>query len=152
MQLQLDKKLFFANQSFNTKEEILDFISDQLQDNGYVNEKYKENIIKRESEYPTGLNSDFPRVAIPHTDYIFVNNSTLGFITLNNEVMFGNMENSDEEIPIKIVIVMALNNPSGQLDMLQKIMGIVQEKEIKEKMLLASSNEELFDIVNSIFN
>lgn len=152
MQLQLHKALIFANQSFKTKEEILSFMADKLHENGYVKESYKENIISRENEYPTGLNSESPKVAIPHTDYIHVNNSTLGFISLAEEVMFSNMENPDEEIPIKIVIVMALNNPEGQLEMLQKIMGIVQENELKERILLASSNEELFTVVNGIFN
>ena len=41
MQLQLDKALIFANQSFKTKEEILSFMADKLHENGYVKESYK---------------------------------------------------------------------------------------------------------------
>ena len=55
--------------------------------------EYVEAIKQREKEYPTGLPSTDPVVAIPHANYEMVKKTTLAIATLNEPVLFENMEN-----------------------------------------------------------
>ena len=73
-------------------------------------------------EYPTGLPSTPPGIAIPHANYEMVNKTTLAIATLKDPVLFHNMENNNEQLPIQIVIMMAIGEPHGQVEMLQKLL------------------------------
>lgn len=152
MEIKIDQNLVFANQFMTSKEEALSFMCKQLYVNGYVKEGYTESLLSREIEYPTGLNTSSPKVAIPHTDYNLVNESTICVMTLDKELTFSSMEDSNQEILIAIIIMMALDNPDGQLEMLQIIMELVQNTELKTRMINCKNNNELCDVVSKFIN
>ncbi len=147
MDLQLDEKLVFRNISTQNDLDTLAFLADALLENGYVTTEYKEAIQQREKEYPTGLPSSLPAVAIPHANYEMVKKTTLAIATLERPVLFHNMENNKESIEIQIVIMMAIGEPHGQVEMLQKIVGIIQDEPLREQMVKASSDKELLELL-----
>ncbi|MGX7235163.1 PTS sugar transporter subunit IIA [Enterococcus italicus] len=147
MDLQLDEKLVFRNISTQNDLDTLAFLADALLENGYVTNEYKEAIQQREKEYPTGLPSSLPAVAIPHANYEMVKKTTLAIATLERPVLFHNMENNKESIEIQIVIMMAIGEPHGQVEMLQKIVGIIQDEPLREQMVKASSDKELLELL-----
>lgn len=147
--LQLDEKLFFTDLKKENSTEVLSFMGNNLIENKYVQKEFTKSIIQREKEYPTGLSSESVSIAIPHTDHDLVNTTTLSVATLAKTVPFKNMADSDEAIDVKIVIMLAISEPEGQLEMLQKIMEIIQNKEVKEKIINAKNNIELLDIVKN---
>lgn len=147
MELLLNEELVFRNVEVETDEEILNFLAKQLYEKKYVKEEYITAIQKREKEYPTGLPSAEPGVAIPHANYELVDQTTLAIATLAKAVPFHNMENNQETLPVQIVIMMAIGEPHGQVEMLQKIVGIIQNEELRQEMVDAMTDTELLNLL-----
>ena len=68
---------------------------------GLFKSTWLEAVIKRESEFPTGLPTLIP-VAIPHTDSVHVNADGVGFFKLKNPIEFGEMGSLDEKVQVKM--------------------------------------------------
>ncbi|WP_291291157.1 PTS sugar transporter subunit IIA [Enterococcus sp.] len=147
MDLQLNEELVFRNIKVDTDKEVLAYLANKLYQKDYVKKDYIEAIQKREFEYPTGLPSTPPIVAIPHANYELVSHTTLAIATLEQAVDFHNMENKNETLPTKIVIMMAISEPHGQVEMLQKIVGIIQNETLRKRMILAESDFELLTLL-----
>ena len=147
MELQLNEELVFRNIKAGSDKEVLAFLANELYQRGYVKEDYIEAIQLRESEYPTGLPSPQPGVAIPHANFDLVNQTTLAIATLETAVGFRNMEDNQVILPTKIVIMMAIGEPHGQVEMLQKIVSIIQDEPLREQMTAANSDLKLLTLL-----
>ena len=147
MELQLNEELVFRNIKAGIDKEVLAFLANELYQRGYVKEDYIEAIQLRESEYPTGLPSTQPGVAIPHANFELVNQTTLAIATLETAVGFRNMEDNQVILPTKIVIMMAIREPHGQVEMLQKIVSIIQYEPLREQMTAANSDLKLLTLL-----
>lgn len=147
MELQLNEELVFRNIKAGSDKEVLAFLANELYQRGYVKEDYIEAIQLRESEYPTGLPSTQPGVAIPHANFDLVNQTTLAIATLETAVGFRNMEDNQVILPTKIVIMMAIGEPHGQVEMLQKIVSIIQDEPLREQMTAANSDLKLLTLL-----
>ncbi|MFR0063869.1 MAG: PTS sugar transporter subunit IIA [Veillonella parvula] len=65
---------------------------------GYGQRGVHPLIQDREKEYPTGLPSTPPGIAIPHANYEMVNKTTLAIATLKEPALFHNMERQQSSI------------------------------------------------------
>lgn len=147
MELFLNEELVFRNLECSTDSEVLEYLATQLFEKKYVQESYIQAIQEREKEYPTGLPSTAPGIAIPHANYEMVNKTTLAIATLANPVAFHNMEDNKSTLPIQIVIMMAIGEPHGQVEMLQKIVGIIQAEDLRKQMTNAETDTELLELL-----
>ena len=147
MELYLNEELVFRNVQAKTDSEVLAFLASEMYKKNYVKEEYIQAIQEREKEYATGLPSTPPGIAIPHANYEMVNKTTLAIATLKDPVLFHNMENNNEQLPIQIVIMMAIGEPHGQVEMLQKIVGIIQDEPLRQEMIRAGNDTELLELL-----
>ena len=147
MELYLNEELVFRNVQAKKDSEVLAFLASEMYKKNYVKEEYIQAIQEREKEYPTGLPSTPPGIAIPHANYEMVNKTTLAIATLKDPVLFHNMENNNEQLPIQIVIMMAIGEPHGQVEMLQKIVGIIQDEPLRQEMIRAGNDTELLELL-----
>ena len=147
MELYLNEELVFRNVQAKTDSEVLAFLASEMYKKNYVKEEYIQPIQEREKEYPTALPSTPPGIAIPHANYEMVNKTTLAIATLKDPVLFHNMENNNEQLPIQIVIMMAIGEPHGQVEMLQKIVGIIQDEPLRQEMIRAGNDTELLELL-----
>lgn len=147
MELYLNEELVFRNVQAKTDSEVLAFLASEMYKKNYVKEEYIQAIQEREKEYPTGLPSTPPGIAIPHANYEMVNKTTLAIATLKDPVLFHNMENNNEQLPIQIVIMMAIGEPHGQVEMLQKIVVIIQDEPLRQEMIRAGNDTELLELL-----
>ena len=76
------------NQSFTTKEEALQKLSEELRKKQCVTDDFYQNIIRREEIFPTGLAINGMGVAIPHTDSQYVNESQVAFMSLKTFTVY----------------------------------------------------------------
>ncbi|CAJ2236797.1 PTS sugar transporter subunit IIA [Companilactobacillus paralimentarius] len=145
--LDLDKDLFIPHLESDDSSDVIEQLSSQLYESGYVKEEYISAIKKRELEYPTGLPSASPAVAIPHADFNLVNKTTVAVATLSNPVNFHDMEDVKKTIPVQIVIMLAIGEPHGQVEMLQRVVGIIQDEKLRKDILNANTSEELLALI-----
>lgn len=144
----LDENLVFPNLDLKTDVEVESFLADELKKTGYVKEGYKSALLEREKEFPTGLPSSAPAVAIPHANADLVNKTTLAIATLKNNVEFKNMANIEESVNVKIVIMLVISEPHSQVEMLQKIVEIVQDEKLRRQITDTDSKEKLLEMIN----
>jgi len=133
----------------NSSEEVIRVLGGKLRDLGYVKDNFIEAALEREANMPTGLplGGDY-NAAIPHVDIEYVNQSALGLATLKEDVVFYNMVDSDEEVPCRLVIMLALDQPKSQIEMLQSVAAVLQAPETIQELVTAKTTEEVFSILS----
>ncbi|MGY3702898.1 PTS galactitol transporter subunit IIA [Vagococcus martis] len=142
-----DERIIVLNQEVSNREEGLEILSLLLQEKGLVTADFYENILKRESVYPTGLSINGYGVAIPHTDSEFVNKSQLGFLKLNKPVIFNEMGTLDNEVEVNMIFMLALKEAHEQLSMLQQLITMFQNEQVMESLLNVVEEEEFLLIM-----
>ena len=119
--------------------DIVTILGNLLYDAGYVHDTFVDAALSRESELPTGLplEGDY-NAAIPHTDVEHVIKPGLALATLISPVKFQNMVIPEEVVPVQLVILMALDKPKAQVEMLQEIAGVLQNAQVIKKLMEAN--------------
>lgn len=135
------KVLGLKMRGFDSNEAILTYMAQTLQDLGLVKASFKQAILNREEEFSTGLSIGNHGIAIPHTDIEHVNQATMAIVTLEEPVTFKQM-GDNEEIPVSLVCMLALNEAHAHLEMLQKLMEFFQDEDIIERIMALSDTEE----------
>ena len=102
---ELNDNLVFYNLKASDNIEVLQLMGDAMIQEGYGEEGFTEAVLKREKDYPTGLDVNGIGVAIPHTDAEHVKKEGLSIAVLNPPIEFDAMGEEDCRIPVKIVIL-----------------------------------------------
>lgn len=142
-----DERVIVLDGKAEDREQALSFLSSKLAEKDVVTGEFQENILKRESVYPTGLSINGIGVAIPHTDSEYVNKSQLAFLKLSSPVIFNEMGTLDNEVEVSIIFMLALKEPHEQLSMLQQLIGMFQNEEVMEKLLHVTNEEGFLSII-----
>ena len=141
----LDPEAILLQLDAESSEEVIRELGGLLLGLGYVKENFVEATIERERTMPTGLplGGDY-NAAIPHVDIEYVNKSALGLATLTQPVVFYNMVENEVEVPCRLVIMLALDQPKSQVEMLQSVAEVLQDPARIEKLMAAESVEEIY--------
>ncbi len=147
----LDPQAVCLGVEAKTPEQVISQLAEILERKGYVAPTYAPSVIAREATMPTGLplSEDFA-VAMPHTDAVHVLKPGIAIATLAHPVPFGNMEDPDEVLPVRIVFVLALNDKHAQIGMLQTIASLLQTPDRLNAIAAASSAKDVLDILRDI--
>lgn len=143
----LTKDLIFLNSDAKTSTELFESFSKVALDKKYVNDKFLDKIIKREATFPTGLELEDYSVAIPHTDADTIEKEFVGVVISPNGIPFSRMDDPDKKISAKVEFVLGLKQPHAQLEMLQYLMGLIQDKDKVNQLLAAKSADEIIEIL-----
>jgi galactitol PTS system EIIA component len=132
------------NCEFTTAEEVIEALGKKLFESGFVKDSFVKAAIERERTLPTGLPlGGGINAAIPHTEIEHVLKPALGMATLKNEVNFRNMVSPDELVPVRLVFLLALEQPKAQIEMLQEVAGVLQNPKLVSGLLELSSYIEV---------
>lgn len=132
-----------------TSEDVIRSLGGKLRELGCVKDDFIEAALEREAKMPTGLplGGEY-NAAIPHVDIEYVNRSALGLATLQDDVVFYNMVDNQEEVPCRLVIMLALDKPKSQIEMLQSVATLLQNPEIIKNLVRAKTIEDVFEILS----
>lgn len=130
-----DRNLIFRNIETNNRDEILQYIAGKMHALDYVKESYIQAVIEREKVFPTGLPTEAFGVAIPHSDVIHVNKAVIAVCILKNPIMFQVMGAAEEEVQVKFIFMLAIDDPTKHIEMLNKLSVIFQNKEIMNEIV-----------------
>ena len=134
------------NCDFKTSEEVIQAIGGKLFEAGFVKESFVQAAIDRELTLPTGLPlGGGINAAIPHTEIEHVLKPALGMATLKNEVDFRNMVSPTESVPVRLVFLLALEQPKAQIEMLQEVAGVLQNADLVERLVSQTDYSELIN-------
>ena len=136
----------FVDLKVNDFNELIPLLAQPLIKNEDVVESFPNQVIDREHTFPTGLPTQPYGVAIPHTDAEFVINNKVTIATLKTPIqmeVMGGM--NDEKIDVSIIFLLALGHSNKQLNVLQKLMGILNQEDVVTK-IKNGTKEEIYKI------
>lgn len=142
-------ELIIPNLAVNNKEEVITCLSSLLEKSSLVEQNYKNDVLLREKEFPTGLPVKSGAVAIPHakSTHVFDNGVAVGM--LKSPVYFNSMEDSNSEIPVDMVMLLAISESDKQLKMLQAIMSLLSNEEIIDTLKNKKDSEAIAKLLNN---
>lgn len=148
----MDQNLFkkeniFTNKSFKDRKEVLEFLAAELFDRGKVETGFKDALLQREKNHPTGLSVGEINVAIPHADSIYVKESEVLLCTLKHPLNFQRMDDPNKEIDVSIIFLLAINSSEDHLVTLQKIISLIQDHSRLQKILNESDKNKINEIL-----
>jgi galactitol PTS system EIIA component len=124
----------------SNSEQVIRVLGNRLHELGLVKDDFVEATLRREADMPTGLPLGGEiNAAIPHVDTEYVNQSSLALATLTTPVAFYNMVEPDEAVPVRLVIMLALDQPKSQIEMLQQVSALLQQPELVDRLMMAQS-------------
>lgn len=132
--------------------DVLKQICDHLLTKGYVTEEYEELLLKREAEYPTGLNTVPFGVAIPHTDDTFVRKPCIHVTKLEHPVEFREIGGTGNLVKVIYIFTLVLNKHENQLSILQAIMTLFSDEGVMRELEQASSPDEIIFLLRNKAN
>lgn len=143
-----DKKIILLDYEITSRENALSALSDSLYAADQVTSEFKNSILSRESNFPTGLQTKTIGVAIPHTNADKVISEQMGFLRLKDPVIFNQM-GDNKKINVKLIFMLALKNPDKQLHMLQTLMQLFQNKDSIDQILKVDTTDEFVRVMNN---
>ena len=145
---ELDKSVIVPDLEAESWEDVMKSLGQKLIDEGYTKESYIDALITREKDFPTGLDIDGLGVAIPHTDVSHVNKAGIAIGVLKKPVTFIQMGSDDEEVGVKLVFMLAVTDPNAHIDELQRIIEIIQDKDVLEKLFTVTDKDTIIEVIN----
>ncbi|OFK23961.1 PTS sugar transporter subunit IIA [Olsenella sp. HMSC062G07] len=142
-----DKKLARFHIRADSAELAIHAGAQLLLEAGDVKTEFEQHVLKREKQFPTGLDTQPVGVAIPHTSSDYVNNSQIAFVSLEKPVEFHFMADTKRIIRVGMVFLLAMSKDHEHVDTLSTIMELfASEKTISELYACSSSTDltELF--------
>lgn len=123
--------------------EILEYLSEELFSKGLVDDKYKDAVLKREKEYPTGVPCQPFSIAMPHAERENVYENAIIVTKLLKGAPFHRMDKPEDTISVKLIFMLAINSNDQELEIITQIMDIIQEQSIINNLVNARSESEI---------
>ena len=147
--IQFDESMILELEDVQSNTQALTFLTDYLLEKGFVKEGYREAILKREASFPTGLSTGEINIAIPHADTSYVNQAALCVGILKKPVKFSAMDEPDHQIDVNIIIVLALKEAHGHLEMLQKVVELIKDQDNLKSIVTAEDKKPVYNLISS---
>ena len=144
---ELDQALIFSDMEAQDYQEVMKKLGGAFIENGYAHECYIDALIAREKEFPTGLDVNGIGVAIPHTDVSHVKKPGVAIAVLKQPVDFIQMGSDDDIVKVQLIFMLAVVDPSAHLERLQRILQVIQDTEVLEKLLKVKDQKQIIEII-----
>ena len=117
-----------------------------LFEQGYVRDSYDKAIADREVAYPTGLEFGEHSIAMPHCDIEHVISPAICMGVLKKPVVWRRMDDPEATCQAELVVMLALNEAHAHLEMLQKVVALLQNQELVAKIVSSESASEAYSL------
>lgn len=141
--------LIQTNLEANDSDEVIDCLVGLMEQKGAVQKGYADLVKEREKEYPTGLKTSGAVIAMPHAFDKRNQESYVSVGVLAHPVNFENMEDFEEQLPVEIVFLLAIDEKKEQMSMLQVLMKIFQNESLLKSVKQAKTRTEICDLLNA---
>lgn len=121
-------------------------MADLMHEVGVVKDTYADAIAEREKGFPTALAVGEVNVAIPHCDTEHVNTDAVCVGILKNPVAWHRMDDAAATTDVSLVFMLALSEPHAHLQMIQKVIGIIQDQDLA-KQLTTCDKHQAFELL-----
>lgn len=143
MNITLKNELILLDVKAENQFELLEKVADNLYQLGYVKKSYKNAVIEREKIFATGLPTLMGGVAIPHTDIQHVEKPAISIARLEKPVKFIIMGDDSATVDVDLIFMLAMKEEHAQLELLQSLMGILQDEKALGFIKKATNQDDI---------
>ena len=137
--LEISERLTFVGLDCNTREDVISALAERLEIYGLVLPSYRQAVLDREREMPTGLLTKAGCVAIPHTDCEHVVRSAIAVALLEHPVVFKSMAAPEDDLPVIAVLQLAVADKKHIVSLLANLANMFLDPEILGGLLTKTS-------------
>lgn len=128
-------------------EEAMSLMARGLREQGRVAGSFEAAVIAREARSPTGLPLARRKAAIPHADVEHVITPAVALCTLARPVAFSEMGNPDGQIPVELIVMLALKDHESMQEELVRLVGLLQDPDAVDRICAAPDADALLRLV-----
>ncbi len=142
----LKQENIFLQKKFKDKYEVINFLVDQLYQNGDISNKEEilNLLLEREKISTSGVND---QIAVPHIRVDNIDNFISAFCTLKPGVNFESLDKQD--VTIVLLLIAPKTMAKEYLNLLAKFSRIFKKEENRAKVLSLTSPEEVINFIKS---
>lgn len=108
--------------------DFFDKLGAELSARGYIKDTWHDAIVKRETEYPTGLACQAIKVAIPHTEPENLEKPYVAIIKPKTPIVFEHMAGMGDPVSAELIVNLGMQqHADDQVAILQALMGIFMD-------------------------
>lgn len=133
------EELIFLRQSFETKEQVLNFLGKQLLKRNYIDESFMELVLKREDLAPTSFGN---LVAIPHPLVPQSKQTFVAICTLDKPIEWG-----DKKVQLVCLLSLKKNEQKDLQKLYKTLINIMGDINHVIKLLKISSTQEFIQTI-----
>ncbi|MEG0254084.1 MAG: BglG family transcription antiterminator [Vagococcus sp.] len=137
----LDPRLLFFEKEFETKENILTFISNKMTELSFVEKAFEQHLLKREEIGSTGLDIG---VAFPHAEPKTVIETKLSIVCLKKPILWG-----QTEVSVVCLLAISEKDMAEAKDIIATLYDLFNRVGYVEKLSKVKSTKELIDLIVS---
>lgn len=147
----INEENIFLNKKFTDQKEYFDYIFNSLYERGIVKKNYFKSIVRREAQFPTGLDTGEIKIAIPHTDFQVSKGTAIIITVLERPLLFSKMDNPVEKIKVDIIVQIVFDSPEKQPELLKKLMKLVSDQENLYLLKNCKNKKEVIELFNNFY-
>jgi PTS system galactitol-specific IIA component len=133
--LEISERLTVVGLECNTREDVIGTLAERLETFGFVRPSYRQAVLDREREMPTGLLTKAGCVAIPHTDCEHVIRSAIAVALLARPIAFKSMAAPEDDLPVIAVLLLAVADKSHIVGLLANLANMFLDPQILTGLL-----------------
>lgn len=125
-----------------SSQEIIELLGNALITYKFARSDLVENILAREKEFPTGINTGIP-FAIPHTEPKFTLKKGVAVATLKHPVKFREMGNPEKSLNVSIVLMPVLTDRESDEREFYRMLQLLEDPKVATALLQSHSAREI---------
>ncbi len=142
----LHKELIFIGLDVTTAEQAIRIMAEQMLIQGYVKESFIEAVLQREETFPTGMPTTLP-VSIPHTNVEHCLKPAISVGILKQPVEFRTMGEPTRSVPVQLVFLLSVVEPSVQVQMLHRLIDFFQQTEKLQELARVETVDQAYELL-----
>lgn len=143
----LKKELIRVGLEPANADELLHEVAQGFVDAGYAKPSFPQAVADREIIFATGLPAAGMDIALPHSDSIHVNETSIAIATVRTPVPFKMMGSPEVTLMPKVIFMLGIAEAHAQLAMLQRLMGLLQEEDMLAACYACQTPDEVYDLM-----
>lgn len=146
----LHQETIFLDIDADNNDQLFEQVGARLKKLGYVKDSYVDALKKREKEFPTGLQTKFLPIALPHVDPENINKPFIAAVR-NSKAIHMQQMGSNEDMTVQYFFFLGITDSSHQVILLQKFMQLLQSKDFADGLTSQKDQKGMFNFLNKAF-
>lgn len=121
----------------------------QLQKIDYVEDDFLEALLKREEDYPTGIETGTINIALPHVDACHVKQNALFIYRLENKATFVRMDDHSKTVDVQFVFLLLIHDLKLHVKTISELTHIWTNNDIMEGLQFVRNKDELLEMIEA---